>query len=222
MSDVVAVLEHLQASGWAAWGWYALLFVIANVLFVPASGLCLVGGFWLGFWPAALVTAIARPTAAVVGYGLARGVLRAWVAQRLTRRPRLLALDRALAAGGLRVVILLRLSPVIPSTLSNYVLGASRVMLTDFVLGSGLGTLPSTVLYTYVGSGLHATVALLSGTRTRHPGEYALMAVGLLATTALVWLLMVRARRELESLLAEQDRPPPDASHPQDHGAQKP
>ncbi|KAJ9517414.1 hypothetical protein QJQ45_016789 [Haematococcus lacustris] len=53
---------------------------------------------------------------------------------------------------GLRLVLLLRLSPVLPDSIMNYALALTCMRLRLFALATALAMLPYTLLYTYVGS----------------------------------------------------------------------
>ena len=87
---------------------------------------------------------------------LARRVLAGRVSdralRRLARSPRLALLADALPRGGWKVVALVRLVPVIPFKLSNYLFGWSAVRLRDFVLGTLLGVVPYSLSNAYLGS----------------------------------------------------------------------
>jgi hypothetical protein len=61
------------------------------------------------------------------------------------RHPRLRAFDDALADGGYKLVVLLRMC--MPHNLLNYGLAASRVRLGDFTVGTMIGGWPLTVLF---------------------------------------------------------------------------
>lgn len=62
------------------------------------------------------------------------------------------AIDDAVSADGLKVVVLLRLSPLLPLAASNYLYGLTGVALSDYVLGTCLGMLPGTFAYVTVGA----------------------------------------------------------------------
>jgi uncharacterized membrane protein YdjX (TVP38/TMEM64 family) len=197
-----AVVEWLRDAGaWQGPLCFAL-FVAANLAFVPNALLAPAAGFVCGF-PLGLATVLlARPTAAVLAYGLARSLFREAAARAAARVARFEALDRALAAGGFKVVLLLRLSPMLPSTISNYVLGATAVRFRDYALGSALGTIPTSTLYTYLGSSALRSGQLWQGESDTGPAGEVLFFAGLLATALLVWLLARGARRELQRVIA--------------------
>ena len=61
------------------------------------------------------------------------------------------AIDRAIGKDSFRVVLLLRLSPLLPLALSNYLYGLTSVDLVPYVLGSWVGMLPGTLAYVTAG-----------------------------------------------------------------------
>src|SRR5260370_29111326 len=76
----------------------------------------------------------------------------AWYRSRWASTRRFCALDPAVAAGGFKIVLLTRLSPLFPFTLLNYAFGLTKVRFRDYVLASWIGMLPGTVMYVYLGS----------------------------------------------------------------------
>ncbi|KAK6937967.1 SNARE associated Golgi protein [Dillenia turbinata] len=63
-----------------------------------------------------------------------------------------LAIDKAIGENGFRVVTLLRLSPLLPFSLGNYLYGLTSVKFVPYVLGSWLGMLPGTWAYVSAGA----------------------------------------------------------------------
>ncbi|HSW50743.1 MAG TPA: VTT domain-containing protein, partial [Bryobacteraceae bacterium] len=107
--------------------------------------------------------------------------------------------DNAVAAEGWKIVGLTRLSPVFPFNLLNYAFGLTRVSLRDYVVASWIGMIPGTVMYVYLGSlaGSLAELGLKEGGRARTQAEWALYAVGLVATVAVTVVITRIARRAL-------------------------
>ena len=102
--------------------------------------------------------------------------------------------------------MLLRLSPLFPFSLLNYVLGLTKVSFRDYVLGSWLGMFPATVLYVYLGS-LVTSLGDLSGSRSAsgNGATQALYWAGLGATIVVAVVVTRIARRALASALASHD-----------------
>jgi uncharacterized membrane protein YdjX (TVP38/TMEM64 family) len=185
---------------WGAFGAvvYGVVYVIAALLFVPGSVLTLAAGALFGvLWGTVLVSA-ASTTAAALAFLIARHLARGAVEKMAARNPRFTAIDQAIREGGWKVVALLRLSPVVPFSLSNYLYGLTPVAFGSYVLASWLTMLPATVLYVWVGA---AGRAAAGGGRS--PAEWALIGVGLVATLVATVLITRLARRRLETMRAK-------------------
>lgn len=66
--------------------------------------------------------------------------------------PKLKAVDGWLAKRGLLAVIVVRLLPIAPFGLVSYAYGASSTRFRDFILGTGIGGLPSSISYATIGA----------------------------------------------------------------------
>lgn len=64
------------------------------------------------------------------------------VATLARRNKRWASIDRAISRNGFKFVMLLRLSPLLPLAVSNYLYGLTSVDLGAYVAGSWLGMLP--------------------------------------------------------------------------------
>ena len=201
MNLLEAFAQRLEALG-ALGGWVAPLlfiavYVAASVAFVPGALLTLLAGAVFGLArgvPLVFVSAVLGSSAA---FGIARTLIRERITRWLERDSRTAAVNEAVADEGLKVVLLLRLSPVVPYNLLNYALGASRLRYRDFLAGS-VGMLPGTVLYTYYGKVIGDVTALAAGTAPPRGAEYyALLAVGLAATVAATLLITRAAKTRL-------------------------
>ncbi len=188
----------LQASGpWAPLAFIAA-YVAGSIALIPGSALTLVAGAVFGLARGIPIVFAGAVLGSSAAFGIGRTVARARVARWLARDDRAAAVDEAVGSEGLRVVLLLRLSPVFPYAVLNYALGASRVRYRDFLLGS-VGMLPGTVLYTYYGTVAGDAVALAAGTTPpRGAGYYGLLAAGLAATLLATALITRAARRALQ------------------------
>jgi uncharacterized membrane protein YdjX (TVP38/TMEM64 family) len=88
-----------------------------------------------------------------------------------SQNSRFKAIDRAIGKNGLKVVTLLRLSPLLPLALSNYLYGLTSVDLGSYVLGSWAGMLPGTIAYVAAGTGLPSSFCSTPSCCVRGPGS---------------------------------------------------
>jgi uncharacterized membrane protein YdjX (TVP38/TMEM64 family) len=97
------------------------------------------------------VVLTAATVAAVAGFGIGRTLLRSWVEDLLAGNPQLQKLDKAVGKSGFKILVLLRLSPIIPFSISNYIYGASSINFPAYFWGTLLGFIPGTIGFVYSG-----------------------------------------------------------------------
>lgn len=207
-------LERIRGLGPWAGPAFALLYALGTVLLVPGSLLTLGGGAIFGIAAGTLWVFTGATAGAGIAFFLARGLARRIVEDRITRTPVFAALDRAIAQNGGRMVFLLRLSPVFPFVLLNYLLGLTRVRPAAYLLAS-IGMLPGTLLYVSYGALAGELVQAAGGARERGTAEWALLLLGVVATAAVSAMVARQARRGIEQAagLAAEDRPPGRSIH---------
>jgi uncharacterized membrane protein YdjX (TVP38/TMEM64 family) len=139
--------------GLGAWGVvaFAAVYIIAVVLLVPASALTVAAGLVFGVWGFPLVVA-----AATIGAGaaflIARYLAKAKVKKFVEQRPKLKAVDQAVTEDGWKIVGLLRLSPLVPFNLQNYLFGVTEVGFYPYLAATFIGIMPGSLLYVFLGS----------------------------------------------------------------------
>jgi len=175
---------------------YGAIYVAAVLLFVPGILLTLGAGFLFGFARGIVLVSIASTIAAALAFLIARHLARPIVERWAKNRPEFAAIDRAIGEKGWKIVALLRLSPLVPFSLSNYFYGLTSVSFWPYVLTSWLAMLPATVVYV----GLGAAGRQVGSGSHRTPAEWALLTLGLVATIAVTVMLTRLARRELARL----------------------
>lgn len=174
---------------------YLVLYVAVTLSIGPAWAFSVAAGVAFGLMGIFLVLPSSL-TAALAAFLLARHGLRRRVAPHIAERKRLDALDRAAGEHGVKVVVLLRLSPLLPFGVKSYLFGASRVRLRDYMIGTALGILPASTLY--VSFGAAGRVAAEGGPQS--DAEWALLAAGLAATAFVVWLLQRESTKKLREM----------------------
>lgn len=191
-------------NGFGAWGPLVFIvgYAIATVLFVPGAPLTLAAGAVFGLVRGTAYAYAGAMLGATVAFLVARYGARRRIEASLAAKPRFRAMDRAVGVDGRKIVVLMRLSPVFPFNLLNYALGLTSVSLTDYVVAS-LAMLPGTLLFVYYGTVAGEVVKASAGKLSRTPGEWTLLAVGLLATIAVTALVARKARAALKSVEEE-------------------
>ena len=136
---------------------YALMLVAISVVpLLSAMLFILVAGMIFGPVVGTLVVSLSLSSSAVLAWALARLVAKRQAFTLDDLSPRAATVDRAIATRPARtqllLVWLLRLSPVMPFTFSNYLAGLTSVPPAVFFLGTLLGTLPTQAVYVTAGS----------------------------------------------------------------------
>jgi uncharacterized membrane protein YdjX (TVP38/TMEM64 family) len=186
------------------WGPVAFIagYIVATVAFIPGALMTLAAGAIFGLIAGTVYAFLGETLGGAVAFLISRRLARENFERRLAGTPRFMAIDRAVAAHGRRIIFLLRLSPGIPFNFLNYALGLTHVRFTDYLVAS-LGMLPGALLYVYYGK-LAGDVAAIAGGMpiAKGPGYYALLAVGLIATIVVTMLVTRIARRAVADATA--------------------
>jgi uncharacterized membrane protein YdjX (TVP38/TMEM64 family) len=151
-------LARLRATieGYGAWGpaVYVGGYVLAELLFVPALPLTLLGGLVFGPVRGVLYVWIAATLAAAAAFLVARYLARGIVARWMERHPRLARIDAAVERHGWRILMVTRLVPLFPFVLQNFAYGLTRISFGTYVGMTALCILPATVAFTLAGGAL--------------------------------------------------------------------
>jgi uncharacterized membrane protein YdjX (TVP38/TMEM64 family) len=186
---------------------FMLVYAVATVLFVPGSILTLGAGFvfaatfglGVGIFVGAVVVFVGASVGAVASFLLARYLLRRQV-EKLSKKYAIFeAIDIAIKENGFKIFVLLRLSPLIPYNVFNYVGGVTSVSFRSYCLAL-VGILPGTVLYVFLGAsaGSLTESAMSGGDPTV---TIIVLVLGLVPSVAAVWLTAWYAKKELNRTL---------------------
>jgi uncharacterized membrane protein YdjX (TVP38/TMEM64 family) len=202
--EIAALLPRFVAwvESLGAWGPAAFIagYSIASVVLAPAFLLTIAAGAIFGVVKGIALVMVGATIGSTLAFLTGRYLARHFVEGLLDRDPRLAAVDRAVERQGLRLVLMLRMSPAVPYTLLNYALGLSRIRLLDFVVGS-IGMLPVVAAYVYSGKLAGDLASLASGAPPpRGPLYYSVLALGIVSTVA----VSVFATRMVRQAIAEE------------------
>jgi len=157
---------------WAPIG-FVLLYGVATVAMIPGGIFDLVGGAVFGPYFGTLYDLAGGSLGAALAFLVARYIAQEWLEARAG--PRLQSVMRSVHEEGWRFVAFVRLVPVFPYNIVNYLLGLTRIPFHHYVAATILFMAPSTVAYTWLG---FAGRQVMEG--DTHQIRYAFIALALL------------------------------------------
>jgi uncharacterized membrane protein YdjX (TVP38/TMEM64 family) len=198
-------MDWIQASGWVGMAWFVILYTLTCVFFLPGSALTVGAGAIYGFWGGTILVTFSSTLGAIVNFLTARYLLRAFVLRHMSHSPKFLALDRAIEREGAQVILVSRISPVVPHSLVSYIAGVTKISFTKFSISSFVGFIPISVAYSYAGALLGAVARTKMQITTNDPLTWFFYALGLIVTVGAVVMTARMASRALrQSIPPEQ------------------
>lgn len=131
---------------------YVLLVAMLSPVGVPRQALSAVGGYAFGALYGTLWAGIGLIAGCAAGFFYARFLARSLVQRRFGRSVRWL--DAFLSNNPFAMTVAIRFLPVGNNALTNLTAGVSNIPPLPFLLGSALGYLPQTVIFSLLGSGV--------------------------------------------------------------------
>lgn len=157
---------------------YVAAYLVAGLVFIPATPLTLAGGFLFGPLVGTLYALLGAAASSGIGFLITRHA-----APEAARQCGGQKFERVLAgveAEGWRFVAFVRLVPLFPFSLVNYGLGLTRIDFAAFLLTTVVCMLPGTAAYAWLG---HAGAAALGG-----EGTVRTLLIGLAVVAAMLFL----------------------------------
>ncbi|XP_050366795.1 uncharacterized protein LOC126785217 [Argentina anserina] len=173
----------IEGYGPAGYALFVAVYAGLEILAIPAVPLTMSAGLLFGTVTGSILVSLSGTVAASVAFLIARYFARERILKLVEGNKKFLAIDKAIGENGFRVVTLLRLSPLLPFSLGNYLYGLTSVKFVPYVLGSWLGMLPGT--WAYVSAGAFGRAIIQEESDVGLPGgtgQLLTLAAGLLIT----------------------------------------
>lgn len=159
--DFTVVREFVASYGPYAMAVSALLMIFQSLIApLPAFLITFANANLFGWWQGAVLSWVSSMAGAALCFALAR-VLGRDAVQRLTSRGGLEQIDVFFEKYGRQSVLIARLLPFMSFDIVSYAAGLTSMKLGPFLLATGLGQLPATVIYSYVGGMLTGGAKLM-------------------------------------------------------------
>lgn len=128
---------------------YIAAFLSTSLFFPGAVALMLVSGFLFGVLQGVLYVNVAATSGAALAFLSSRYLIGRWIQERFASQLR--SFNREIECHGRNYLLFLRIVPVFPFFVVNYLSGITKIPLGKFVWTTSLGLLPGSVLYAYAG-----------------------------------------------------------------------
>jgi uncharacterized membrane protein YdjX (TVP38/TMEM64 family) len=131
----------------------------------PTTFVALLSGYFLG-WQAFLPLAVSYWIASYIGYKIAQKIDGGRFLKILSEKPKVQQVLKNLQKDEFKIILLARLSPVLPFAVTNVLFSFSGTKLRNFLTAGFLGMLPRTILSIWVGTQAQEIRKLIE-----HPSE---------------------------------------------------
>ncbi|KAL8515361.1 hypothetical protein ACS0TY_014171 [Phlomoides rotata] len=183
----------------------AVAYIPLTVLAVPASVLTLGGGYLFGLPVGFVADSIGATIGAGAAFLLGRTIGRSYVLSKLKDYPKFRAVAIAIERSGFKIVLLLRLVPLLPFNMLNYLLSVTPVPIGHYMLASWLGMMPITFALVYVGTTLKDLSDVTHGWHEFSKTRWALLVLGFVVSVVLIICVTRVAKAALDKALAENE-----------------
>lgn len=189
---------------------YPLAFGLLAAMLVPAAPLQLGAGLLFGLGVGLPVGLAGSWLSILFAFVIGRTIAHDAVQEAIAERPKVRAIEDVISDGGWKVVVLLRLSPLLPFSLHNYVYGITRIPFVQYYPAACAAVAPGTVMWVYLGY-LGAAASESLGDGDASIWKWVLRGVGLVATIIVTVILARRAKTRLDDADDTDDAREPEA-----------
>jgi len=120
----------------------------------PGTPLTLLTGSIFGVWIGTAIAIIGNITGAVLAFILARYIFKDYTKKLVSKYPSVEKYITRFSTRGLSTILFLRLVPLFPFNVINFLLGVTPVSLRTYTIGTFIGIIPGTFLFVYLGGSL--------------------------------------------------------------------
>jgi uncharacterized membrane protein YdjX (TVP38/TMEM64 family) len=175
------------------------LFGLLSCLLIPTTFSTILTGIVFPFWLALLIAELGHQFGIVLSFLVGRTWLKPWIESKYSQDARYKAIDAAIRQNALKVVLLLRLTPVFPFGITNYILSTTNIRLRDVMAASVVGNLPGSTIHTLMGT-MIGSLANADDFKTPKKMELMMIVVGVLFTIGSFGCITLLSRRALRDL----------------------
>lgn len=149
--DFTKIRKFVESYGaYAALVSFALMILQSIAAPLPAFLITFANANLFGWWKGAILSWSSAMVGAIICFYIAR-ILGRDVVEKLTSKTGLKQVDAFFEKHGRLSILIARLMPFISFDIVSYAAGLTPISLKSFIWATGLGQLPATIIYSYVG-----------------------------------------------------------------------
>lgn len=170
LDQVLALFRSTSVEGIAeyirSFGVYAVLISFLLMVFqsvaapLPAFLITFANAAIWGWWKGAILSWTSAMAGALLCFGIAR-VLGRDTVEKLTSKFAMDSVEEYFARYGKHTILICRLLPFVSFDFVSYAAGLTSMGVASFLIATGLGQLPATIVYSYVGGMLTGSVKMV-------------------------------------------------------------
>ena len=153
----------------------------------PTTFVALVTGFYFG-WPGFAGVVVSYGVASLIGYRMAQLIDQGKMLSFLNRFEKVSVVMQELREQSWSLIILTRISPVLPFAFMTFVLSLMRVDIKKFLLASMLGMLPRTLFFFWVGTQAQNIMNLITNPDTGDQGKILVISLIIISVFGLYYI----------------------------------
>ncbi|GHV77811.1 TVP38/TMEM64 family protein [Spirochaetia bacterium] len=159
--NVEAVAAYIRSFGvWAVVVSFLLMILQSVAAPLPAFLLTFANAAIFGWWKGAILSWSSAMAGAAVCFYIAH-ILGRDAVVKLTSKTALKQIDSFFAQYGKNTILICRLLPFVSFDVVSYAAGLTAMKVAPFLIATGIGQLPATIVYSYVGGMLTGSIRLV-------------------------------------------------------------
>ena len=175
-ANLDAVAEYIRSFGpWAMAFSFALMVFSSILAPLPAFMITLSNAAIFGWWQGAILSWSSAMVGAALCFGVSRALGRD-VVERFAGKGALASVEGYFEKYGTKTVLICRLLPFVSFDAVSYFAGLTPLKFLPFFIATGIGQLPATIVYSYVGG------MLTGGAKYLVTGLLCVFSLGILCT----------------------------------------
>ena len=130
---------------------FVVIYIFIVLFILPASWLSIAAGYLYGTYLGSVIVFVSAFIGASISFFISKRFLSGKILDIINKYPKLSLLENIIQKGGLKLIVLTRLSPLFPFSILNYFYGLNNITYRDFSI-SLICIIPGTFLYCSVGA----------------------------------------------------------------------